>query len=247
MTTSRYVTVDPIADGIACLVIGSEPREHGLTLEVFSELEAAVTELQSQPWKAVIVTGKGADVFVPGLDFAELARLGPLDARCFARRGQQVFEQLETLGIPVIAAVNGVALGAGCELALACTVRIASTTARFGYPEIAQGKFPAFGATQRLPRLIGRGRAVELLLTGETIPAPEAYRIGLVNRVHEPARLLTAAKVLAQRLTRGPGANIRYCLDAVSNGAEMSLQDGFKLEANLFGLCFLPDTPSDGD
>lgn len=247
MTTSRYVTLDPIADGIACLVISAEPREHGLTLEVFRELEVAVTELQSQPWKAVILTGKGTDVFVPGLDFAELARLSPLEARCFARRGQQVFEQLETLGVPVIAAVNGVALGAGCELALACTVRIASTTARFGHPEIAQGKFPAFGATQRLPRLIGRGRAVELLLTGETIPAPEAYRIGLVNRVYEPARLLTAAKVLAQRLTRGPGANIRYCLDAVSNGAEMSLQDGFKLEANLFGLCFLPDTPSDGD
>jgi enoyl-CoA hydratase len=247
MTTSRYVTIDPIADRIACLVIDSEPREHGLTLKVFSELEAAVTGLQSESWKAVILTGKGTDVFVPGLDFAELAQLGPVEARSFARRGQQVFEQLETLGIPVIAAVNGVALGAGCELALACTVRIASTMARFGHPEIAQGKFPAFGATQRLPRLIGRGRAVELLLTGETIPAPEAYRIGLVNRVHEPARLLTAAKVLAQRLTRGPGANIRYCLDAVSNGVEMSLQDGFRLEANLFGLCALPDISSDGD
>lgn len=247
MTTPRYVTIDRIADGIACLVIGCEPREHGLTLEVFSELEAVVAGLQSSEWKAVIITGKGTEVFVPGLDFAELAQLGPLEARRFAQRGQQVFGQLETLGIPVIAAVNGVALGAGCELALACTVRVASTTARFGHPEVIEGKFPAFGATHRLTRLVGRGRAVELLLTGETIPAPEAYRIGLVNRVHEPARLLTAAKVLAQRLTRGSAKNVRYCLEALSHGEEMSQRDGLSLEANLFGLCFLPDTPSDGD
>jgi len=185
---------------------------------------------------AVVLTGAGDRSFAAGADIRELAAQTPVGARAHARRAQSVYARIETLGKPVIAAVNGFALGGGCELALACTLRLAADTATFGQPEINLGLIPGHGGSQRLPRLIGRGRALELLLTGDRISADEAWRIGLVNRVVPAARLLDAAHALAAALAEKPPIAVRYLLAAVTDGAAMSLADAQEYEAALFGL-----------
>jgi enoyl-CoA hydratase len=184
----------------------------------------------------LVVTGAGEKAFVAGADIAELAALDALSGRETSRRGQRIFRELELCPKPVIAAVNGFALGGGCELALACHMRIASDNAQFGLPEVGLGVIPGYGGTQRLARLVGRGRALEMVLTGRRVGAEEALRMGLVNRVVPLASLLDEARALAAAiLANGPVA-VRAALEAVQRGLDVPLEAGLELEANIFGV-----------
>jgi enoyl-CoA hydratase len=195
---------------------------------------------------AIVITGAGDRAFAAGADIGELAADTPSDARARAQRVQAVFTRIETLGIPVIAAVNGFALGGGCELALACTVRLAAETATFGQPEINLGLIPGYGGTQRLPRLIGRGWALELLLTGNRMSAEEALRVGLVTRVVPAARLLDEAQAMAAALAAKPRLAMQALLAAVGQGPTPPLADGQAHEAALFGLVAATDDRREG-
>jgi len=207
---------------------------NGRTLE---ELRQAMVAMRDDAGvRAIVLTGAGEKSFVAGADIGELAVLTPTAARDLARSGQGVFDLVESLGKPVIAAINGFALGGGCELAMACTMRLAAETARLGQPEINLGLIPGYGGTQRLVRLVGAGRAYELLLTGAPIAAAEAHRIGLVNRVLPAGELMAAALALATQLAGQAPTAVRYILDAVRGGADQSLAEGLALEATLFGL-----------
>ncbi len=186
---------------------------------------------------AVVLTGAGEKAFAAGADIIELAALTPTEARETALRGQALMDRIEHLGKPVVAAVNGFALGGGCELAMACTLRIASENARFGQPEVKLGIIPGYAGTQRLPRLVGKGRALEMILSGEPVTAEEAWRIGLANQVVSLPELIPAAERAIQKiLANGPVA-VRYALEAVHRGVEMTEAEGEQLEASLFGLC----------
>ena len=186
--------------------------------------------------RALILTGAGEKAFVAGADINELARCTATDGRDLALFGQGVFAKFETLGKPSIAAINGFALGGGCELALACTIRLASRAARFGQPEVTLGLIPGYGGSQRLARLCGKGVAHELCLAGQTISAEEALRVGLVNHVYEPGELLVAAEALANKIAANAPLAVRYAMEAIERGAEMPQQEGMFLEAALFGL-----------
>ncbi len=186
--------------------------------------------------RAIVITGTGDRAFVAGADINELASQSPVAARDHARRGQAVFDRLERLGKPVIAAINGFALGGGCELAMACTIRLASDTAKLGQPEINLGLIPGYAGSQRLPRLVGRGRALELLLVGNPITADEAFRIGLVNKVVPAAELMNEARALAQALAAKAPVAVRFILESVAGGLDMSFEDAQDYEATLFGL-----------
>lgn len=196
--------------------------------------------------RAVVVTGAGEKSFVAGADISELAGLTPVGARDHAQRGQAVFDKVERLGKPVIAAINGFALGGGCELAMSCTIRLAADHAKFGQPEVNLGVIPGFAGSQRLPRLIGRGRAQELLLTGDMIGADEAHRIGLVNKVYPAAQLMDEAKKLAATLAAKAPVAVRCILDAVAAGLDMPFAEAEAHEAALFGLVFATDDMRDG-
>jgi enoyl-CoA hydratase len=185
---------------------------------------------------ALILTGAGEKSFVAGADINELAKQSPVVAKEFSLRTQAYFHRLETMGKPSIAAINGFALGGGCELALACTIRIASKTAKLGQPEVKLGLFPGAGGSQRLPRLVGKGVAHELILTGEMISAEEAQRIGLVNHVVEPAELMPAAEKLAQKIIANAPLAVKYAMEAVEHGMEVTQEEGLFIEAALFGL-----------
>ncbi len=186
--------------------------------------------------RAVILTGAGGKAFVAGADIAELAEQTAITARPLALRGQRLMNAIEACPKPVVAAVNGFALGGGCELALACHLRTAADSAQFGLPEVTLGIIPGYGGTQRLPRIVGRGRALEMILTAQRVGAEEALRIGLVNRVFPAAQLLAETEKLVRRvLTMGPVA-VRCALDAVNHGSDMPLQDGLNYEATFFGL-----------
>jgi enoyl-CoA hydratase len=186
--------------------------------------------------RALILTGAGEKAFVAGADINELAQRTAVDGKDFALYGQEIFHRLETLGKPSIAAINGFALGGGCELALACTIRVASRTAKLGQPEVKLGILPGYGGTQRLARLCGKGIAHELILSGEMITAEEALRIGLVNRVVEPAELMNVAESIAGKIAANAPLAVKYAMEAIERGAEMPQQEGLFLEATLFGL-----------
>ena len=226
-----------LADGIARVTINRPDKLNALDGNVIRELGEVVSGIETDASiRGVIVTGSGPKAFVAGADIGEIAGQGPIDGKARAMAGQLVFRRLERCGKPVIAAVNGFALGGGCELAMACHIRIASENAKFGQPEVKLGIGPGYGGTVRLPRLVGKGRALELLLTGAMIDAQEAWRIGLVNRVVPADRLMAEAEALLRTiLDNGPLA-IRLCLEAVDAGLELSLDDGLLLEANHFGL-----------
>ena len=225
-------------EGIARITFRRPEALNALSSSVLDELDRAVDRVdQEESIRAAIITGEGR-AFVAGADVGEIAGLDRTRGLAFARRGQAVFGRIEKLPKPIVAAVNGFALGGGCELALACHLRIASTRARFGQPEVKLGILPGFGGTQRLPRLVGRGHAARLLLSGAQIPAEEALGIGLVNEVVEPERLLERAReVLEEILANGPRA-IAAILAAVRSGLDRPLEAGNELEAELFaGLC----------
>jgi len=187
--------------------------------------------------RVLILTGAGEKAFIAGADINELSQQTPVNGREFTLYGQEIIHRLETLGKPAIAAINGFALGGGCELALACTLRVASRNAKLGQPEVKLGIIPGYGGSQRLPRLCGKGVAHELILTGEMITADEALRVGLVNRVVEPGELLATAEAIAKKIIANAPVAVKYALEAVERGMEMPQEEGLYLEATLFGLC----------
>lgn len=225
-------------DGAIAAVTINRPKVlNALNSETLDELRRVILELTHEAAiRAVILTGAGEKSFVAGADINELSALTPDGARAHAARGQHVFDLIEHMGKPVIAAINGYALGGGCELAMACTIRLAADTARLGQPEINLGLIPGYAGTQRLSRLIGRGRALEWLLTGDQISAAEAFRLGLVNRVVPAADLMVEAKRLAATLASKPPIAARYVLEAVHKGLEMPFPQAQAYEATLFGL-----------
>ena len=224
-------------DGIAHFTINRPEKLNALNDEVIAALGAAVERIdRDEAVRGVILTGSGPKAFVAGADIGELNQQGPFDGKRRAMAGQEIFGRLERLGKPVIAAVNGFALGGGCELAMACHIRIASENAKFGQPEVKLGIGPGYGGSVRLPRLVGRGRALELLLTAQMIDAAEAWRIGLVNRVVPQDQLMTeATRMMTTIIENGPLA-VRLCIESVLAGSDMSEEDHLLLEANHFGL-----------
>jgi len=227
-------------EGQTALVTVNRPQVlNAINTQTLTELRQAMAELRDDSGvRVVIVTGAGEKAFVAGADIAELAALTPARAQEHALLGQQVFDAIENLGKPVIAAVNGFALGGGCELAMACTLRVAADTARLGQPEVNLGIPPGFAGTQRLSRLVGKGVALDLLLTGRHVAADEALRIGLVNRVVPAADLLASVRALATDLAAKAPIATRYIIQAVQQGLEVPFEQGAFLEASLFGLAF---------
>jgi enoyl-CoA hydratase len=235
-------------DGAVLIVTVNRPRVlNALNSATLDELADVFADAgRRDDVRAVVITGAGEKAFIAGADINELAAQTPAGGREHARRGQAVFDRIERLGKPVIAAVNGFALGGGCELAMACTLRLASDTARFGQPEINLGLIPGYAGSQRLPRLVGRGRALELLLTGTPVSAEEAFRIGLVNRVVPAADLMAEARKMAHEIAGKAPVAVRFILDAVAAGLEMSLPDAQAHEATMFGLVFATDDMREG-
>ena len=225
-----------VRDRIATITINRPDKLNALNDATIGEIGSALdAALEDAAVGGIILTGAGR-AFVAGADIAVLAAQGAVEARHRARHGQGVFRRIEMSPKPVIAAVNGFALGGGCELAMACHVRIASESAKFGQPEVKLGITPGFGGTQRLARLVGRGRALQLLLTGEQIPATEALRIGLVNAVVPAADLMTATRTMMTQMLANAPLAIALCIEAVDRGLDMSVDEGCALEANHFGL-----------
>jgi len=235
-----------VADRIATLTVNRPDKLNALNDATIAELGQAIDQIRvDDSIGGVIITGAGR-AFVAGADISELSSQTPVLAKARARGGQEVFRRIETCPKPVIAAVNGFALGGGCELAMACHIRIASDAAKFGQPESKLGLLPGYGGSQRLPRLVGKGRAVQLLITGEMIDAAEAYRIGLVNKVTTTNDLMTTAKEMMRIiLANGPLA-VALCIEAIDRGLEMSLDEGLILEANHFGLLAATDDMREG-
>jgi enoyl-CoA hydratase len=242
-----YKTIEvSVADRIATVTINRPDKLNALNVAVFDDLTTLVEELARRTdVGGAIITGAGR-AFVAGADISELEQLNAMQAKALARRGQLVFNRLESLHKPVIAAVNGFALGGGCELAMACHVRVASDAAKFGQPEVKLGLIPGYGGTQRLPRLVGKGRALQLLMTGEIIDAAEAHRIGLVNKVVTAADLLkTAHEMMKTMLTNAPMA-LGGCIEMVNRGYDISLGDALAAEATTFGLLFSSEVKREG-
>ena len=232
-----------IADQVARVTLNRPQVLNALNAMVFDELEAVFRALASDDAvRVILLTGGGDKAFAAGADLHELAVIDAMTGERLARRGQGIFRLIETCGKPVIACVNGFALGGGCELALACTLRIASEKARLGQPEVKLGLVPGYGGTQRLPRLVGQSTALKLLLTGEMIWAVEALRIGLVDEVVEPERLLARGEEIARAMVGVAPLAVAGCLEAVRRGAEVGLEEGLEVEAEIFGrLCGTED------
>ena len=241
----QFLLLD-VADRIATLTVNRPDKLNALNDATIEELGDAIEEVRSREDIAgLIVTGAGR-AFIAGADISELAGQTPIVAKARAQRGQQVFRRFETSPKPIIAAVNGFALGGGCELALSCHIRIASDKAKFGQPEVKLGTTPGFGGTQRLARLVGKGRAMQLLATAEMVDAAEAYRIGLANKVVAADELMKSATGMMQTiLANGPLA-VALCIEAVDRGLEMSLDDAMVLEANHFGLLAATEDMGEG-
>jgi enoyl-CoA hydratase len=242
----QNITLD-VSDRVATLTVNRPDKLNALNDLTIAELAEAVEDVRRRDdIGGAILTGAGNKAFVAGADIGELATQGPIEGRERARRGQCVLRRIETSPKPFIAAVNGFALGGGCELAMACHVRIAAETARFGQPEVKLGIGPGYGGSQRLPRLVGQGRALELILTAEMIDAKEAYRIGLVNTVVPPEDLIgTATGMLRKILANGPVA-VAMSIEAVVRGVELPLDEALLLEADQFGLLAATDDMREG-
>jgi enoyl-CoA hydratase len=232
---------------VATITISRPAVLNALNAATLGELGRAMRAMQADSAvRVVILTGAGEKAFAAGADINELATLKPDAAKAHAELGQGVFDLVERLGKPVVAAVNGFALGGGCELAMACTIRLAADTAKFGQPEVKLGLTPGFAGTQRLPRLVGRGRAMELVLGGGVIDAAEAFRIGLVNRVVPAASLRDEAQALAQAWAANAPIAMRYAMEAIGHGLETSFAEGCFVEASLFGLAFATEDMREG-
>ncbi len=232
-----HITFEVEDDGIAVAVLNHPEKLNALSRGVLEELEEAFGGAAREPAvRGVIVTGAGEKAFAAGADIAELAALTPVEARAYAARGQQVFRRIETLGKPTVAAINGYALGGGLELAMACTVRFAAPHARLGLPEVKLGLIPGFGGTQRLPRLVGRGRALEMLLSGEPVDAAGAYRMGLVNAVAPEGELMRFSREWLQKALANAPVAAALAMEAVDAGVDAGLEAGLQFEAAAFAL-----------
>jgi enoyl-CoA hydratase len=233
--------------GIAYVTLNRPKVLNALSQRTWQDLRAAFEDARDDATvRGVILTGAGDKAFIAGADISEIAHITAIEAEQSSRYGQDVLTLVENLGKPVIAAVNGFALGGGCETAMACTIRVASEHARFGQPEVALGIIPGGGGTQRLPRLVGKGRALQIILSGAMMTAQEAYRIGLVNEVVPATDLIPRAEaILKQIFANGPVA-IRFSLEAVNRGMETSQAEGMALEASLFGLCAGTEDKNEG-
>lgn len=220
---------------------------NALNSATMQELRTVFTDLKDdREVRVVILTGAGEKSFVAGADIGELQKNNPIEAKEYTHRGQAVLDLIENLGKPVIACINGFALGGGCELAMACTMRLAGENAKLGQPEVKLGIIPGYGGTQRLPRLVGKGLAMQLLLTGEMIAAQEAHRIGLVNQVVPADQLISRAETIAQSIIKNAPLAVQYCLEAVNHGMEMTLPEGLFLEASLFAVSCASDDKKEG-
>ena len=225
-------------DGIAYVTLNRPKVLNALNQRTWQDLRAAFEDARDDATvRGVILTGAGDKAFIAGADISEIAHITAVDAERSSRYGQDVLTLIENLGKPVIAAVNGFALGGGCETAMACTIRVASEHARFGQPEVTLGIIPGGGGTQRLPRLVGKGRALQIILSGAMITAQEAYRIGLVNEVVPATDLIPRAEAILKQIFANAPVAIRFSLEAVNRGLETSPAEGMALEASLFGLC----------
>ncbi len=234
-------------EGILWITMNRPAKLNALNRQTVAELDDAIAAASADDGVlAIVITGAGEKAFVAGADIVELNGLGPIEARELATRGQAVFDRIERLNKPVVAAVNGFALGGGCELAMACHVRVASQNAVFGQPEVKLGLIPGYGGTQRLPRLIGRGRALEILISGRNVSADEAAKIGLASTVCDQAELEEKVTALLQTvLANGPVA-VGLCIEAVNHGLTMSFDDACRLEANLFAIGAASDQMREG-
>ena len=232
-----------VKEQVARVTLNRPQVLHALNAQVFEELERVFMAMAADvEVRVILLTGSGGKAFAAGADIGELAGLSAAEGEVRARRGQEVFRLIETCGKPVIACINGFALGGGCELALACTVRLASETARLGQPEVKLGLIPGYGGTQRLPRLIGQSRALKLLLTGEMVGAQEALRIGLVDEVIAPERLMDRAEEMARTIVAMAPLAVAGCMEAVRWGTGLSLEAATDIEAEIFGrLCGTDD------
>jgi len=236
-----------VKEQIATITFNRPKVLNALNRQTVEELGAALhAAREDNHVRVLILTGAGEKSFVAGADINELAQRTPVDGKEFSIFGQAILHQLETMGKPSIAAINGFALGGGCELALACTMRIASKNAKLGQPEVKLGIIPGYGGSQRLARLCGKGVAHELILTGEMIPADEALRIGLVNRVTELAELIPVAEAIAKKIIANAPLAVKYSMEAIERGMEMAQEDGLFLEATLFGLCCATEDMREG-
>jgi enoyl-CoA hydratase/carnithine racemase len=234
-------------NAIAYVTLNRPKVLNALNHQAWEDLKTAFEDARDDTAvRGVILTGTGEKAFIAGADITELAHASAVDAEQSSSHGQSVLDLIENLGKPVIAAVNGFALGGGCETAMACTLRIAAEHAKFGQPEVKLGLLPGGGGTQRLPRLVGRGRALQLILTGDMISAAEAYRIGLVNEVVPAADLITRAEAILKQIFASAPIGVRYSLDAVNRGLDTSLAEGLRLEASYFGLCAGTDDRREG-
>jgi enoyl-CoA hydratase len=235
------------SDAYAVVTLNRPKVMNALNHALFAELDDAFTALAAESGvRAVILTGAGEKAFAAGADISELASLSATEGQQLARRGQAVFRRIETCRKPVIAAINGFALGGGCELAMACTIRIASDRARMGQPEVKLGLVPGYGGTQRLPRLVGKGAAMKLLLTGDMVGAEEAFRIGLVDEVVPAEALLPRAETLARAIAQQAPLAVAGCIQAVEGGYDLPLDSGLELEASLFGLACATEDKAEG-
>ena len=234
-------------NAIAYLTVNRPKVLNALNMGTMEELRAAFTDIRNDAGiRVAILTGAGEKAFIAGADIVELAKNNAVQAKEYTHRGQSVLDLIENLGKPVIACLNGFALGGGCEIAMACTMRLASENAKLGQPEVKLGIIPGYGGTQRLPRLVGKGMAMQLVLTGEVITAQEALRIGLVNEVTASAELIPRAEAIAQKIIANAPLAVQYTMEAVNRGMEMPLAEGLYLEAVLFGVACATEDKQEG-
>jgi enoyl-CoA hydratase/carnithine racemase len=234
-------------NSIAYVTINRPKVLNALNMATMEELRAAFTDIkEDSAIRVAILTGSGEKAFVAGADIGELSKHDAVSGKEYTHRGQSVLDLIENLGKPVIAGINGFALGGGCELAMACTMRLASSNAKLGQPEVKLGIIPGYGGTQRLPRLVGKGIAMQLVLAGEMISAEEALRIGLVNEVTAPGDLIPRAEAIAAKIIANAPLAIQYAMEAVNRGLDLPLTDGLYLEATLFGVCCATEDKKEG-
>ena len=234
-------------NAIAYVTINRPKVLNALNTATITELGVAFQEIKNDAAiRVAILTGAGEKAFVAGADIGELAKQDAVSGKEYAHRGQSVLDLIENLGKPVIACINGFALGGGCELALACTMRVASDNAKLGQPEVKLGIIPGYGGSQRLARLVGKGLAMQIVLAGEMITAQEAHRIGLVNEVTSPAELIPRAEAIAAKIIANAPLAVQYAMEAVNKGMEMTLAEGLFLEAALFGVCCATSDKAEG-
>jgi enoyl-CoA hydratase/carnithine racemase len=234
-------------NSIAYVTVNRPKVLNALNMATMEELRAAFTDIKNDAAvRATILTGSGEKAFIAGADIGELSKHDAVSGKEYTHRGQSALDLIENLGKPVIACINGFALGGGCEIAMACSIRLASSNAKLGQPEVKLGIIPGYGGTQRLPRLVGRGIAMQLVLTGEMISAEEAHRIGLVNEVVAPAELIPRAEAIAQKIIANAPLAVQYAMEAVNHGLDLPLAEALYLEATLFGVCCATEDKKEG-